>query len=62
MKRVVIYWNTRNEATMSKIRERFGIPRRMSINGETRVSIRDEDLPLLLETAKRGVIQIRNKV
>lgn len=60
MVRVTIYWVTRHEPTMKKIRERFGLSG-MSINGETIASIKEEDLPLLRETESYGYIQIRNK-
>ncbi len=61
MVRVTIYWVTKHEPTMKKIRERFGLPHGMSINGETIASIKEEDLPLLRETESYGYIQIRNK-
>lgn len=40
---------------------KFGISSYMSINYETPCEIKDEDIPLLMETARRGFIQIRNK-
>lgn len=40
---------------------KFGISDYMSINYETPCEIKDEDIPLLMETARRGFIQIRNK-
>ena len=44
---------------MWKIREKFGITAGTTINGETPAEIKDEDLPLLEETARRGFISIR---
>lgn len=61
MKHLTIYWKTNETDVITKIRNRFGIPSYMSINGETKANIKDEDLPLLEETARRGFIQIRYK-
>lgn len=61
MKEVWIYWQTTNEQIRWKICRRFGIYYEITVNGETRANIRDEDFPLLEETAKRGFIQIRRK-
>ena len=61
MVRLTIYWITNDRATNNKIRERFGIPYTMTVNGETEADIREEDMPLLEETQKRGFIQIRYK-
>ena len=61
MVKLTIYWVTKNREAISKIRERFGIPKGMTVNGETNAEIKDEDMPLLEETAKRGFIQIRYK-
>lgn len=65
--KVTIYWDTRHlnpkdaPEIKRRIRERFGIPQYTTVNGETTCEIKDEDLPLLQETARRGFIQIRNK-
>lgn len=61
MVKVTIYWATNNREIINKIRKRFGIPTGMSINGETKAVIRDCDIELLDETARRGFIQIRYK-
>lgn len=61
MKRT-IYWVTRDKDVIRRIRERFNIPRHTTVNGETRAEIADEDMDLLEEVAKRGFIQIRNKL
>lgn len=61
MKHLTIYWKTKDTAAIKKIRERFGVRDYTSINGETIADIKDEDLPLLEETARRGFIQIRYK-
>lgn len=58
---LTVYWKTKDREAIRKIRERFGIPDYTTINGETPCDIKDEDLPLLQETARRGFIQIRNK-
>lgn len=60
--RVTIYWGRETQPIIrKKIRERFNISDYLSVNGETPADIREEDLPLLRETEKRGFIQIRNK-
>jgi hypothetical protein len=62
MKKVTIYYNCSWE-DIRKIEQRFGFPNCVNVNGETchPVEVKDEDWPLLQETAKRGYIQIRNK-
>ena len=61
MVKLTIYWVTNDKAIKQKIRERFGIPVGMTINAETKAEIKEEDMPLLEETARRGFIQIRYK-
>lgn len=61
MVKLTVYWATRNAEANAKIRQRFGIPAGMTLNGETVAEIREEDMPLLEETARRGFIQIRYK-
>ncbi len=58
---LTIYFATSDWQTINSIRKRFNIPSRMTVNGETKADIKDEDLPLLIETARQGYIQIRNK-
>ena len=59
--KLTIYWVTKDESIRARIRKRFGIPWGMTVNKETKVEIRDEDMDLLRETEKRGFIQIRFK-
>ena len=60
MKKLTIFWpSSTSQADMRKIREKFGITAGTTINGETPAEIKDEDLPLLEETARRGFISIR---
>lgn len=61
MRKITIYWVTKNEDTITRIRKRFGISSYKSINGETPAEINDDDWDLLKETAKRGFIQLREK-
>lgn len=57
-----IYWKTADPVTIRRIRERFGIPGGISVNGETPLPPGfDTGDPLLLETERRGFIQIRFK-
>lgn len=59
--KVTIYWNTKDEEKIKRIRERFGIGGYTNVNGESPAEIKDEDIDLLRETEKRGFIQIRFK-
>ena len=59
--KITIDWVTRLPDIIRRIREKFKIPSYISVNYETECEIRDEDMPLLHETEKRGFIQIRNK-
>lgn len=59
--KVTIYWSTKDEEKIKRIRERFGIGDYTSLNGESPAEIKDEDIDLLRETEKRGFIQIRFK-
>lgn len=56
-----IYWSTRNREAIRQIREKFGMPFRTTVNGETEADIDAELVPLLRETARRGFIQIREQ-
>lgn len=56
---LTIYWVTNDRPTNNKIRDRFGIPYTMTVNGETPAEIKEEDMPLLEETERRGFIRIR---
>ncbi|GAA6244383.1 hypothetical protein F030043B2_34250 [Bacteroides fragilis] len=59
---VTIYWENKSTLVIRKrIRDRFGIPHYMSVNGETQAEIREEDMPDLMELVKRGFISLRNK-
>ena len=62
MHRVRVYYNCGWD-DIKKINERFGFPQCTTINGETckPVEVKDEDWPLLLETQRRGYIQIRKE-
>lgn len=60
--KVTIYWeNKSTPAYRKRIRDRFGIPHYMSVNGETQAEISEEDIPDLMELVKRGFISLRNK-
>lgn len=59
--KLTIYWSTKDESIRARIRNRFGIPWEVTVNGETKADIRDEDMDLLRETERRGFIQIRFK-
>lgn len=59
--KVNIYFATSDWDIINRIRERFGIPRGITVNGVTcePCIIKDEDWEVLLETEKRGYIKIR---
>lgn len=59
--KVSVYWITKDRVFIEKIREKFGIPRYTSVNGETSAEISEEQVPLLRECERRGYIQIREK-
>lgn len=60
MKQLTIYWPpTTSRELENRIREKFGITGGTTINGETPAIIKDEDIELLEETARRGFISIR---
>lgn len=44
--KVTIYWENKSTSVIRKrIRDRFGIPHYMSVNGETQAEISEEDMP-----------------
>lgn len=60
--KVTIYWENKSTSVIRKrIRDRFGIPHYMSVNGETQAEISEEDMSDLMELVKRGFISLRNK-
>ena len=56
--KLVVCWSTKDEETIRRIRQRFGMPKYTTINGWTPAEILEEDMPLLEETARRGFISI----
>ncbi len=63
--KLTIYWNTkllgRYPGYLERIRKRFGITKGMTVNGETDVEIKAEDMDDLLATERAGYITIRRK-
>lgn len=59
--RLTIYWHVKDGPARWKICRRFGIHYHVTVNGETQADIREEDLGLLRETARRGYFDIRFK-
>lgn len=60
--KVTIYWKKKcTPGAKERIRNRFGIPRHTTINGETPCEIKDEDIALLRQVEKKGFIELRNK-
>ena len=62
MHKVKLYYDCSWE-DVARIKQRFGITCGTTINGETcePVEIKDEDWNVLLETQRRGYIQIRKE-
>lgn len=60
MKKFVVYWTCSHNARR-KIQDRFSLSEYTSVNGETKCYIRDTDMELFKETAKRGFFKIRSK-
>ena len=60
--KVYVYYNCSFE-DIRRIEDRFGFPHCVTVTGETchPVEVKPEDWELLLETEKRGFIQIRKK-
>ena len=62
VRRVTVYFATRSPEIIKKIRERFGMPMvGMTVNGELKCEIKEEDWELLKATERMGYIKIRNK-
>ena len=65
MERLTLYWNTRllsqRPGILERIRERFGITKGITVNGETEIEVRDEDMEHLLATERAGYFTIRRK-
>ena len=65
MERLTLYWNTKllgqRPGIYERIRKRFGITNGMTVNGETVVDVRDEDMDDLLATERAGYFTIRRK-
>lgn len=61
--KLVICWLAlgRKKANHDKICQRFGISDYMSVNKETRCEIEEEDMELLEECQRRGLLEIRYK-
>lgn len=58
--KVTIFWQSKDDNINKRIREKFGIPKYTTLNWTTpNVEIKDEDMPLLLETERRGFIRVR---
>lgn len=55
---VVIRWNTWNRTTIEKMAKRFGFEPYVSVNRKTGALIKREDMNLLEECEKHGIIEI----
>ena len=59
MRHCTIYWRIKDPAIIKKIRDRFGLPKGMTVNGISECDVKDEDWDLFKETDNRGFIQVR---
>ena len=59
--KVVIYWITKEREKIDRIRKKFDLGNYVSVNGETPADISNKDMDLLVETERRGYIEIRIK-
>lgn len=59
--KVIIYWRTRNPATIASIRQYFGLPDYTTVNGWSPGEIRDRDMAIFEETARRGFLGYRKQ-
>lgn len=56
---VVIYWKTKSFDTVKKMAARFGFEPYVSVNRRTGAMIKREDMGLLEECERRGIIEIK---
>lgn len=59
--RVTIYWATKDNGLIDRIRQRFAISSGITINGETEAEVDDRQLDELREYERQGFIRLRNK-
>lgn len=52
--KVIIHWHTKDEEAIRLIRERFGISKYTTVNGQTPAILKPEDRDMFEETARRG--------
>ncbi len=55
---MVIRWITRDPGKMERIRRRFGIPAYTTLNGLSPCTVREEDMEVFRETARRGFFAV----
>lgn len=59
--RITVYYATRNHAEIERIRTEHGLPRWMSVNGETDCELNDETIERLAVEIAKGNIKLRRK-
>lgn len=59
--KVIIYWITKDEASIAAIRKHFNIPKYTTINGHSPAEIDENLIPVLDETARRGFLSYREQ-
>lgn len=61
MYKVRIYWCIKDYAMIHRIQDSIGIPRGMTVNGETTAVVSSQALARLLTGQDKGYVQIRSK-
>lgn len=61
MKRITIYWITKNTGIIDRIRRRYNITTGMTVNGETNVTVSEKQHEELKKVEELGYIQLRYK-
>lgn len=57
--KVIIHWRTRDEESIRRIREYFGIPTYTTVNWLSPAIVKPEDREMFEETARRGFFSYR---
>lgn len=58
LKKVRIYWRTKKPLTIQRIKDQFKIYG-ITVNGESVVNLKENEMDLLKECEKRGFLEIR---
>lgn len=59
--KVLIYWLTKDKAAVAAIRQHFNLPSYVTINGLNPGEIKQKDMEMFEETARRGFFRFMRK-